>query len=141
MALGTNDIDFRSRPHSEEEREFLAAVLPDLTTTYADIDKADHVVLLVLNQKKSHRSFSCVSIAKFESAVLRSPQMLHIAIRGSKKLKATLVKSTSDISGLTANSVILVGERAAETQGALSSALALAQLTGAKLGWIPRRAR
>ena len=41
---------------------------------------------------------------------------------------------------LTANSVILVGERAAESRGALSAVAALADRTGAKLAWIPRRA-
>src|SRR5262249_44520567 len=37
-------------------------------------------------------------------------------------------------------SVILVGERLAEVPGALSAAVALAGLTGARLAWIPRRA-
>jgi len=46
VALGTNDIDFRSRPHSDEERDFLAAVVGDLETTYTDIDNADQVLLL-----------------------------------------------------------------------------------------------
>jgi len=41
---------------------------------------------------------------------------------------------------LTSKSVILVGERAAESAGALSAVAALADSTGAKLAWIPRRA-
>jgi NADH-quinone oxidoreductase subunit G len=41
---------------------------------------------------------------------------------------------------LTGKSVILVGERAAESAGLLSAAAALADRTGAKLAWIPRRA-
>jgi NADH-quinone oxidoreductase subunit G len=36
--------------------------------------------------------------------------------------------------------VILVGERLAAAPGALSSAIRLAQVTGAKLAWVPRRA-
>lgn len=39
-----------------------------------------------------------------------------------------------------AGSVILVGERAADTPGALSAAVRLAARTGARLAWIPRRA-
>ena len=46
VALGTNDIDFRSRLSSEEEREFLAAHVVGSTTTYLDIDRADHVLLV-----------------------------------------------------------------------------------------------
>src|SRR5262249_44408107 len=37
-------------------------------------------------------------------------------------------------------SVILAGERLAEVPGALTAAAALAELTGARLAWIPRRA-
>ena len=37
-------------------------------------------------------------------------------------------------------SVILAGERLAEVPGALAAAAALAELTGARLAWIPRRA-
>ena len=40
---------------------------------------------------------------------------------------------------LTNKSVILVGERAAESAGLLSATAALADRTGAKLAWIPRR--
>ena len=37
IALGTNDIDFRSRLSSNEEREFLAARVVGSTTTYLDL--------------------------------------------------------------------------------------------------------
>ena len=70
------------------------------------------------------------------------------ASRGSEKLKANLIKSASGsevsaisaLSGLTSKSVVLVGERISETEGGLSSIVKLASDTGAKLGWIPRRA-
>jgi NADH-quinone oxidoreductase subunit G len=41
---------------------------------------------------------------------------------------------------LTSLSVILVGERASESAGALSAVAALADSSGAKIAWIPRRA-
>ena len=44
VALGTNNIDFRARRHSQEESDFLASA--KLTATYKDIDTADHVVLI-----------------------------------------------------------------------------------------------
>ena len=140
VTLGTNDIDFRARPHSDEERDFLAAVVTDLTTTYADIDKADQVVLIDFEPEEEspivflriHRQVRKRSLAVASNAPISS--------RGSKKLNAKLVKSLSELSGLTAQSVILIGERAAETAGTLSDAYEIAQSTGAKLAWIPRRA-
>ncbi|MDQ6642281.1 MAG: NADH-quinone oxidoreductase subunit NuoG, partial [Actinomycetota bacterium] len=46
LALGTNDIDFRARPHSTEEAEFLAAeVVARSGVTYDDLDTASVVVL------------------------------------------------------------------------------------------------
>ena len=140
VVLATNDIDFRARPHSDEERDFLATVLPDLVTTYADIDHADQVVVLSFEPEEES---PIVFLRIYRQVRKRGMKVISDAplmSRGSKKLKATLVKNASDISGLTTNSLILVGERAAETEGALSAAYALAQSSGAKLGWIPRRA-
>jgi NADH-quinone oxidoreductase subunit G len=44
------------------------------------------------------------------------------------------------MTGLTGKSVVLVGERASETQGALSAVAKLVKESSAKLGWVPRRA-
>jgi len=66
---------------------------------------------------------------------------------GVEKLHGEFVKVTpgqeaSAISSqsLTGKSVILVGERAAESAGALSAVAALANSSSAKIAWIPRRA-
>jgi len=140
VALGTNDIDFRARPHSAEEASFIAGVVANLATTYKDIDKADQVVLLGFEPEDESpivflriykqvrkRGLPVISDAAFQS-------------RGSKKLKAKLVNQISDIAGLTDKSVVIVGERLAETPGALSAAVDLANMNNAKLAWIPRRA-
>ena len=140
VALGTNDIDFRARPHSDEERDFLAAVVTDLNTSYLDIDKADHVVLLSFEPEEESPIVFLRVYRQVRKRGLRVTSDAPLASRGSQKLNATLVRSAADISGLTAQSVILVGERAAEVEGALSAALELAQSSGAKLAWIPRRA-
>jgi NADH-quinone oxidoreductase subunit G len=137
IALGTNDIDFRARPHSEEEREFLAAVAVDLRTTYADIDKADQVLLLSFEPEEESPIVFLRIYRQVRKRSLTVKSDAPIKSRGSKKLNAVLAK---EFSGLTANSVILVGERAAETEGALSAALELSRASGAKLAWIPRRA-
>jgi NADH-quinone oxidoreductase subunit G len=140
VTLATNDIDFRSRPHSDEERNFLAAVLGDLKTTYADIDKADQVVLLSFEPEEESPIVFLRIYRQVRKRGLSVSSDAPLSSRGSQKLNATLIKSADQISGLTSQSVILVGERAAEIEGALSSALELAQSTGARLAWIPRRA-
>ena len=140
VTLATNDIDFRSRPHSDEERDFLAAVVGDLKTTYADIDKADQVLLLSFEPEEESPIVFLRIYRQVRKRGLSVSSDAPLSSRGSQKLNATLLKSADLISGLTSQSVILVGERAAEFKGALSSALKLSQSTGAKLAWIPRRA-
>jgi NADH-quinone oxidoreductase subunit G len=147
VALGTNDIDFRSRISSEEERDFLASRVVGSSTTYRDIDKADQVLLvgfepeeespivfLRINKQFRKRALKVVSIGSKESI-------------GVEKLKAEFVKvapgqeaAAIALQSLTSKSIILVGERAAESAGALSAVAALADSSGAKLAWIPRRA-
>jgi len=46
VTLGTNDIDFRSRITSDEERNFLASTVVHSAPSYRDIDRADHVLLV-----------------------------------------------------------------------------------------------
>src|SRR5439155_14540908 len=49
IVLGTNDIDFRSRPRSTEEADFLASnVVGRTDVTYADIEAAPAIVLVGL---------------------------------------------------------------------------------------------
>jgi NADH-quinone oxidoreductase subunit G len=147
VALGTNDIDFRARVSSDEEREFLAARVVGSSTTYRDIDKADKVLLvgfepeeespivfLRINKQYRKRALKVVSIGSKESI-------------GVDKLKAEFVKvapgqeaAAIATQSLTSQSVILVGERAAESAGCLTAVAALADSTGAKMAWIPRRA-
>ena len=139
VALGTNDIDFRSRPYSDEETSFLSSIALGLTTTYSDLDKADHVVLVDFEPEEES---PIVFLRLYKQVRKRSLTISTTApriSRGSHKLAAVRTPLAS-ISGLTAKSVIILGERAAETAGALSTAVALAASSGAKLAWIPRRA-
>ena len=147
VALGTNDIDFRSRLSSDEEREFLAAHVVGSSTTYIDIDRADQILLvgfepeeespivfLRLNKQVRKRALKVTSVATKLSI-------------GVEKLKGEFVKvapgqeaAAVASQALTAKSVILVGERAAESAGLLSAVAALADSSSAKIAWIPRRA-
>ena len=147
VALGTNDIDFRSRLSSEEEREFLAAHVVGSTTTYLDIDRADHVLLVGFEPEEE----SPIVFLRLNKQVRkRALKVTAIAAKlsiGVEKLKGEFVKTAPGqesaaiaAQSLTAKSVILVGERAAESAGSLSAVAALAASTGAKIAWIPRRA-
>ena len=140
VALGTNDIDFRSRPHSDEETSFLSNVVLGLKTTYKDIDKADQVVLLGFEPEEESPIVFLRIYKQFRKRALSVISDAPVASRGSVKLKAKLVSDIASISGLTPKSVILVGERLGEKVGGLSAAVELAEKSGAKLAWIPRRA-
>ena len=148
VALNTNDIDFRARPHSEEERSFLSSVVVGSSVTYSAIDKADHVVLLGFEAEEES---PIVFLRIFKQVRKRGMKVTAVApftTRANQKLKAHVIKTTAgneaneiiNIAGLTNKSVILVGERLAESQGALSAAMKIAQSSGAHLAWIPRRA-
>ena len=147
ISLGTNDIDFRSRISSDEEREFLAARVVGLSTTYRDIDKADQVLLvgfepeeespivfLRINKQFRKRALKVVSIGSKESIAVDKLKAEFVKVAPGQEAAAIAAQS------LTNKSVILVGERAAESAGALSAVAALADSTGAKIAWIPRRA-
>ncbi len=147
IALGTNDIDFRARLSSDEEREFLAAHVVGTSATYRDIDKADHVLLVGFEpEEESPIVFLRLNKQVKERALKVTAIATKLSI-GVEKLKANFVKTSPGAEasaiatqGLTNKSVILVGERASESAGALSAVVALADSSGAKIAWIPRRA-
>ena len=147
VALGTNDIDFRSRLSSNEEREFLAARVVGSTTTYLDIDRADHVLLVGFEPEEE----SPIVFLRLNKQVRkRALKVTAVATKlsiGVEKLKGEFVKvapgqeaAAVSSQALTAKSVILVGERAAESAGLLSAVAELADSSSAKIAWIPRRA-
>ena len=147
IALKTNDIDFRARVTSDEERDFLAAKVVGSTTTYRDIDIADHVVLVGFEpEEESPIVFLRINKQVRKRALKVSAIATKLSI-GVEKLKANFIKvapgnESAALSSLemTAKSIILVGERACETPGLLSAAAALSEKYGAKIGYIPRRA-
>ncbi|MFO8076623.1 MAG: NADH-quinone oxidoreductase subunit G [Egibacteraceae bacterium] len=50
--LGTDHVDFRLHPHTDDEREVLAAVAGSQTVSYDDVEAADTVVLAGLDPKE-----------------------------------------------------------------------------------------
>jgi NADH-quinone oxidoreductase subunit G len=154
MVLGTNDIDFRARPHSAEETEFLAAHIAGapMAVTYADLDNAPAVLLAGFEPEEES---PIVFLRLRKSARKRGVRVLSVApfaSRGLTKMAGRLVRTdpggeAAALDGLVDDAllrlpgaVILVGERLATSPGALSAATRLAGNTGARLGWIPRRA-
>ena len=146
VTLGTNNIDFRSRVSSKEELDFLASV--PTNATYKDIDNADHVVLINFEPEDESPIVFLRIYKQVHKRSIKVTTIAALASRGTQKLNANLIKTAAgnevsainSILGLTAKSVVLVGERAAETQGALSAVAKLVKESGAKLGWVPRRA-
>jgi NADH-quinone oxidoreductase subunit G len=154
VALGTNDIDFRARPHSAEESDFLASTVSatSLEVTYTDLERARKVVLVGFEPEDE----SPIVFLRLRKAAGKGTQVFSVApftSRGLEKMHGTLIPAipgteASVIEGLAhdgdvaldAGGVILVGERMATVPGALSAAVALAGTTGAKLAWVPRRA-
>jgi NADH-quinone oxidoreductase subunit G len=147
VALGTNDIDFRSRLSSDEEREFLAARVVGSTTTYRDIDRADHVLLVGFEPEEESPIVFLRLNKQFRKRALKVTTIASKLSIGVEKLKGEFVKvapgqeaAAVTSQALTAQSIILVGERASESVGVLTAIAALADSTGAKIAWIPRRA-
>ncbi|MFQ6395511.1 NADH-quinone oxidoreductase subunit G [Nocardia sp. KC 131] len=170
IALGTNDIDFRSRVHSAEEADFLAARIAGqgVTVDYESMEKAS-IVLLVgfepeeespivyLRLRKAARknALPVYSVAAYASRGLdrmsgtllqtmpgAEPHLLDTLRTGEIATAGIYSTKIAEASRLLRQpgAVIMVGERLAGIPGALSAAVRLADETGAALAWVPRRA-
>jgi NADH-quinone oxidoreductase subunit G len=160
VALETNDIDMRARPHSAEEEQFLAACVAGrgIDVTYADLERAPAVLLAGFEPEDE----SPIVFLRLRKAVRKRNQQVFsiaaLASWGLTKLSGTLIPTVpgdeaAALTTLAAGSaggaaealtkpgaVILVGERLAQAPGALAAAARLAVATGARLAWVPRRA-
>jgi NADH-quinone oxidoreductase subunit G len=153
VALGTNDIDFRARPHSAEEALFLASeVVLRTPVTYADLESASTVLLAGL-EPEDEAATIFLRLRKASGKGTRVLSIAPYASRGLVKMRGQLVRTAPGDEaaaleamveqaeyGIDKNAVILVGERLATVPGALTAAAGLAARTGARLAWVPRRA-
>ncbi|MCP3798956.1 NADH-quinone oxidoreductase subunit G [Allokutzneria sp. A3M-2-11 16] len=163
VALRTNDIDFRSRPHSSEELDFLAArvvgTTPENGVTYQGIERAPAVLcvalepeeeagILFLRLRKAARNnkTKVFHLGQYTtSSVRKSFGQLLACTPGAEAAAVDALGTHADGADIrealgSDNAVILVGVRAAEIPGLFSAVTRLAETTGAKLAWIPRRA-
>ena len=152
--LNTDNVDFRNRPASAEEAQFLAHRVAGsgLGVTYAELEKSPAVLLVALEPEEE----SPIIFLRLRKAVDKKGQRVTsiapYATRGLAKLSGTLLPAApgDEIAVLrgdaarevaaTDGAVILVGERAAAVPGLLSAVNELADSTGADLAWVPRRA-
>ena len=153
--LGTNTIDFRARPHSAEEADFLAAVVAGSGrgVTYGDLETASSVLLVCLEPEEEAGAIFLRLRKAWRKRGLVSATLAPYRTRGATKVGSTLVPLVPGAEAawldawdgstgvaLDTGSVILVGERAAALSGTLSAVLRLAERTGARVAWVPRRA-
>jgi NADH-quinone oxidoreductase subunit G len=164
IALGTNDIDLRARPHSAEEAQFLGAAVAgrEVGVSYADLERAPAVLLagfepedespiVFLRLRKAARrgGIAIYSLAPYASSGLaKMGGVLLPTVPGAEAAVLTQLADGTGQDGAgearralsSDGAVIMAGERLAEVPGALSAVAALAAATGAKLAWVPRRA-
>ncbi|GGS22614.1 NADH-quinone oxidoreductase subunit G [Actinokineospora fastidiosa] len=161
IALGTNDVDFRARPHSAEELDFLAATVvntsPDDGVTFAGIENAPAVLCVAFEPEEEA---PIVFLRLRKAARTKRAKVFHVGQWSSPSVTKTmgtllacapgaeprtldaLAQHAPDVNAALGaeGAVILVGERAAAIPGLFSAVLRLAASTGAKVAWIPRRA-
>ena len=161
--LGTNDLDFRARPHSVEEAQFLGALVAGVGlgegVTYADLESASSVFLVGLEPEEE----SPMVFLRLRTAWRRNKTAVYgvapYASRGLSKMGGALIQAApgtetevlhamrerraeleGPASAITAGTIFLVGERLGTVPGALSAVAMLAKTNGARIAWIPRRA-
>jgi len=157
VALGTNDIDYRARAGSAEELAFLGALVAGTSPatgglSFTDLEDARTVLLVGCEPEEE----SPIVFLRLHRGARSGRTAVHsiaaVASRGLAKLGGELIATVpgaeaaavrelpAGLKAALAGGVILVGERMAAVPGALSAVAGLAAETGARLGWVPRRA-
>jgi NADH-quinone oxidoreductase subunit G len=157
--LGTDNVDFRMAPRTEDERPVLAAVSGTQSATYDEVERAkvvlvagldpeEEVPLLYLRLRKAWRQHQArivvvgPSLGSLDGLAWRwartapgdEARVLE-ALRGDGGEDYADVAEALGGGGV----VVLAGERLARSPGALPAAAALARGRGASFGWVPRR--
>ncbi|HEY5555283.1 MAG TPA: NADH-quinone oxidoreductase subunit G, partial [Cellulomonas sp.] len=145
VALGTNDIDLRSRPHSAEEEAFLASSVAGrpLDVTFGDLERSPRVLLVALEAEEE----AGVTFLRLRKGVVAGrthvTSLAPFATRSLDRLDGTLLAAApgtepevldaiateapeAELSALAAElgtegALILVGERLGAIPGGLSA--------------------
>jgi NADH-quinone oxidoreductase subunit G len=164
VVLGTNDVDARARAHSAEELAFLAAHVAGTApgagaVTYDELTAAPTVLLVGFEPEEESPIVFLRLRRAVRTAGMRVFDVAPFTTRAAEKLQATLLatipgdeaRSLAALAEGTwggpavealreAGAVVLAGERLAEVPGGFSAVAALSRATGARVGWVPRRA-
>ncbi|MFT3875701.1 MAG: NADH-quinone oxidoreductase subunit G [Propioniciclava sp.] len=149
--LGTNNVDFRARAHSAEEAAFLAHAVAGKRVgdgvTYTALEHAKQVICVAFEPEEEMGAVFLRLRKAVRKKGLKVATLAPYLTNGAHKLKATLIPTVpgteAEVVGTLAadaETIILVGERAATLPGTLTAVLDLAERTGAALAWMPRRA-
>ena len=170
VAAGTNDVDFRARPHGAEELDFLGShvvghgperlsytrleAAPAVLCVALEPEEEAPIVYLRLRKAAQKHGQKVFHLGQWTTpAVLRTgvdlgstePAARDGLIRTVPGAEAAVLADLATVAphvvdALTGGGVILVGERATEVPGLYSAVALLAERTGAVVGWVPRRA-
>ena len=159
VALGTNDVDMRVRPHSEEEADFLAARVAGtpVDVDFTALEKASAVLMVGFDPEDESPTVFLRLRKGYRKHGLKAFSVASHAALGLTKAGGTLVPTVPGDEARTLNhletehpdtveaigqegAIIVVGERLGAVPGGLTAAVSLAERTGARLVWIPRRA-
>ncbi|ADJ42346.1 NADH dehydrogenase I subunit G [Amycolatopsis mediterranei S699] len=161
VALKTNDVDFRARPHSTEELAFLTShvvgVTPESGVTFGEIERA-RTVLCVAFEPEDEAPIVFLRLRK--AARRNKTRIVHLGQWTTSSVRKTFGELLACVPGAEAaavegiakhapdldealrgeGAVVLVGERAAAIPGLFAALHDLVERTGVRLAWIPRRA-
>jgi NADH-quinone oxidoreductase subunit G len=161
VALQTNDVDFRARPHSAEELAFLTShvvgVTPESGVTFGEIERARTVLCVAFEPEDE----APIVFLRLRKAVRRNKtRVVHLGQWTTSSVRKTFGELLACVPGQEAaaveaiakhapdldeglrgeGAIVLVGERAAQVPGLFSALHDLVERTGVRLAWIPRRA-
>ncbi len=163
--LGTDNVDFRLAPRTDEERDVLAAVSGTRSATYEDVENADVVVVAGLDAKEEvpilHLRLRKAWRRNRLKIVVVGPWLgsldgmawrwIPTGVGDEGRVLAALARRDGSVPGLEAidealganpgdaRVVVLAGERLSTSPGALRAAAALAAQRGGRFAWVPRR--
>lgn len=156
--IGSDSIDARVRTISAEETSFLASKVAGtgLGVTYTDLENAGQVLLVGLEPEDEAGAIFLRLRKGVRKGSVKVATVAPFTTNGSAKMNATLLRAApgtepevvasiaegeqnAELAVALNGGIILVGERAARTPGLLSAVVELAERTGARLQWVPRR--
>ncbi|MDO5048655.1 MAG: NADH-quinone oxidoreductase subunit G [Actinomycetaceae bacterium] len=154
VVMRTNQIDQRVRSTSMEETQFLGSRVAGtgLGVTYKDLEKAGRVLIVGLEAEDEIGTVFLRLRKGMLAGTVKVSVVAPFTTPSTRKMKADLLRAApgtepevlgaieGELAEELANGVILVGERAVEIPGLYTEVARLADRTGARIAWIPRRA-